>query len=408
MFIFEIGRVKLAVIMKKPFDKAQGKGVFVGLSGGVDSAVSALLLKLAGYDVTGVFIKVWQPDFLPCTWREERRDAMRVALTLNIPFLFFDFEEEYKKGVVEKMIEEYKKGRTPNPDVLCNREIKFGAFWKKAKELGADYIATGHYARVTPQHLSSEKSSDIPAEHGQTFLQKDVALLPTTYYLLQTGLDSEKDQSYFLWTLTQEDLVHTLFPIGHLKKSEVRKLARKFNLPVAEKKDSQGICFVGEVSLEEFLSRFVETRLGKVLNTKGEVIGQHKGALFYTLGERRGFDIEKKKPNDGAFYVVTKDMKKNTITVSNKKEEIEKLSPKKTVLKNINWIRELDGPNLEARIRYREKKMPIILSLGSPTSKSKLVVEFKTPQRGLSLGQSIVFYDGEECLGGAVMDDIIN
>ena len=246
-------------LINKNTSKTKKQKVFVGLSGGVDSAVGALLLKLAtpnnfsklfgrptpkgfrGYDVTGVFIKVWQPDFLPCGWREERRDAMRVALALDIPFLFFDFEEEYKKGVAEKMIEEYVQGRTPNPDVLCNREIKFGAFWKKAKELGADFIATGHYARVISQHLSSKKSSDIPTEHGQTFLHKDAAPLPITNYNLLEGRDHEKDQSYFLWTLTQEDFSHTLFPIGHLKKVEVRTLAKKYNLPVAEKKDSQGI-----------------------------------------------------------------------------------------------------------------------------------------------------------------------
>src|SRR3989344_5720263 len=174
--------------------------VFVGLSGGVDSAVSAALLKEQGYSVTGVFIKAWQPEWMACTWREERRDAMKVCLSLNIPFLFFDFENEYKQAVVDKMLEEYKAGRTPNPDVLCNREIKFGIFWQKVRD-GADFIATGHY------------------------------------------LSGEKDQSYFLWTLTKDDLAHTLFPVGQMEKTEVRRLAKKFNLPVAEKKDSQGICF---------------------------------------------------------------------------------------------------------------------------------------------------------------------
>src|SRR3990167_4028205 len=165
---------------------------------------------------------IWQADFLPCSWIEERRDAMRIATVLDIPFLFFDFEKEYKKCVVDEILDEYKVGRTPNPDVLCNKEIKFGAFWKKAKEMGADYIATGHY------------------------------------------WSGEKDQSYFLWTLTPEDLSHTLFPVGNLEKSEVRKLANKFNLPVAEKKDSQGICFIGDVSMEEFLSHFIKTEPGKV------------------------------------------------------------------------------------------------------------------------------------------------
>ncbi|MBI1974330.1 MAG: tRNA 2-thiouridine(34) synthase MnmA [Candidatus Zambryskibacteria bacterium] len=342
------------------------KRVFIGLSGGVDSAVSAGLLKQQGYDVTGVFIKVWQPDFLPCSWRDERRDAMRVAIALNIPFLFFDFEKEYKKGVVDKMISEYKAGRTPNPDVLCNREIKFGAFWKKAKAMGADYIATGHY------------------------------------------WSGEKNQSYFLWTLTPEDLSHTLFPVGNMEKSEVRKLAKKFNLPVSEKKDSQGVCFIGEVTMEEFLSHFIETKPGKVLDISGKVIGTHQGAVLYTIGERHGFDIEKKNPEAGAYYTVSKNLKANTITVSNSLQEISTLSPTKVSLTKVNWITEPKIPEVLAQIRYRGEKIPVTLAL---TSK-KLTAEFPKPIRGLSLGQSIVFYvdlenNYSQCLGGAVMDKVL-
>jgi len=347
--------------------------VFVGLSGGVDSAVSAALLKQRGFDVTGVFIKVWQPDFLPCSWRDERRDAMKVAIALGIPFLFFDFEKEYKKEVVDKMITEYKSGRTPNPDVLCNREIKFGAFWKKAKSMGADFIATGHY------------------------------------------WSGEKDQSYFLWTLTKEDLAHIIFPVGNLEKSEVRKLATKFNLPVSEKKDSQGICFIGDVSMDDFLSHFILTKPGNVLNTKGGIIGTHKGALFYTIGERHGFEVLKKHSNDGAFYILSKDMKANTITVSNKEPEIISLSPIKITVKNVNWIAEATLPLLcSARIRYRGEKIPVTVKHRVFDS---MTVEFKKPVRGLSLGQSIVFYlpaeasakagDGDVCLGGGVMDKIL-
>ena len=352
--------------------KNNRKKVFVGLSGGVDSAVSAALLKQHGFDVTGVFIKVWQPDFLPCSWREERRDAMRVAVTLDIPFLFFDFEEEYKKGVVDKMITEYKAGRTPNPDVLCNREVKFGAFWKKAKEMGADYIATGHY------------------------------------------WSGEKDQSYFLWTLTKNDLTHTIFPVGNLEKSKVRNLAKKFNLPVSEKKDSQGICFIGDVSMEKFLSHFIDTKSGNVLNTEGEVIGTHKGVILYNIGERHGFEIHKKKSDDGAFYIVSKDLKANTITVSNKEPEIISLSPTKITVKDVNWITQPPNEALWARIRYRGEKLPInVLSSALDT----ITVEFKKPVRGLSLGQSIVFYlpaealakagDNDICLGGGVMDKVL-
>ncbi|MDO8742479.1 MAG: tRNA 2-thiouridine(34) synthase MnmA [bacterium] len=343
-------------------NKSTSTKVFVGLSGGVDSAVSAALLKEQGYDVTGVFIKAWQPDWIPCTWREERRDAMKVALALDIPFLFFDFEKEYKESVVDKMLAEYKAGRTPNPDVLCNREIKFGIFWQKAKELGANFIATGHY------------------------------------------WSGEKDQSYFLWTLTREDLAHTIFPVGHLEKSEVRKLAQKYNLPVAEKKDSQGICFIGDVSMEEFLSHFIDIKSGKVLNTNREVIGTHKGVIHYTIGERHGFEVTKKSPEAGVFYVVGKNAHANTITVSNNEAEIVSHSPKKILVKDANWMTEPESPDITARIRYRGEKLPVTLALEG----KRLAVEFVEPVRGLSLGQSIVFYDHETCLGGGVMDKVIS
>ncbi|MBX4206393.1 tRNA 2-thiouridine(34) synthase MnmA [Candidatus Parcubacteria bacterium] len=349
-----------------------GKKVFVGLSGGVDSAVSAALLKEEGYDVTGVFIRAWQPDWLPCTWREERRDAMKVALELEIPFLFLDAEKEYKQGVVDKMLEEYKKNRTPNPDVLCNKEIKFGTFWQFARERGADFIATGHYARI---------------EDGT----------------LKEGKDIEKDQSYFLWTLTQDDLSHTLFPVGHLEKSEVRELAKKFNLPVAEKKDSQGICFMGDVSMEDFLSHYIEAKPGKVVNADGEVIGTHKGLIYYTVGERHGFDVVKKGESSGPFYVVLKDAKKNVLVVSDKEEEIKEFSPKKILISATNWVNVPENPEFAARIRYRGEKLHSTLLLEG----KKLCIEFKEPVRGLSLGQSVVFYYRDECLGGAVMDKII-
>ncbi len=338
------------------------KRVFVGLSGGVDSAVSAALLKRDGYDVTGVFIKTWSPDFLPCTWREERRDAMRVAARLEIPFLFFDFEKEYKEGVANSMIEEYRKGKTPNPDVLCNRVVKFDAFWKKAKEMGADYIATGHYARTDGTHLFE-------------------------------GRDRDKDQSYFLWMLTQADLAHTLFPIGHLEKKEVRKLAKKFNLPVSEKKDSQGICFLGDVDMKEFLSHYIDLIPGEVLNSEGEVIGKHDGAVLYTLGERHGFDIFKKPTDSKPYFVIGKDIDKNTLKVSSSKIEIENKTPHEMTLENINWINE-KHEECEARIRYRQKRFPV--------RTTDAQVKFLSPQTVAS-GQSIVFFQGDECLGGAIL-----
>jgi len=326
--------------------------VFVGLSGGVDSAVSAALLKEQGYSVTGVFIKAWQPEWMACTWREERRDAMKVCLSLNIPFLFFDFEKEYKQAVVDKMLEEYKAGRTPNPDVLCNREIKFGIFWQKVRD-GADFIATGHY------------------------------------------LSGEKDQSYFLWTLTKDDLAHTLFPVGQMEKTEVRRLAKKFNLPVAEKKDSQGICFIGNVSMEEFLSHYIEAKPGKVLNTKGEEIGTHKGLIHYTIGQRHGFEAFGSSP----YYVLEKDIENNALIVSDKESEIIKHSPKRVSLIDLNLRKEPKG-DLTAQIRYRGEKFHVRLIDNE--------VEFENPVPGLSLGQSIVFYKDDESIGGAVMDRIIS
>lgn len=352
---------------------AKGKKVFAGLSGGVDSAVSAALLKKQGYDVTGVFIRAWQPEWLACTWREERRDAMKVCLALEIPFLFLDAEQEYKQGVVDKMLEEYKKNRTPNPDVLCNKEIKFGVFWQFAKERGADFIATGHYAQ---------------AAGGE----------------LREGKDKEKDQSYFLWTLTPEDLKHTLFPVGHMEKSEVRRLAQEFGLPVAEKKDSQGICFMGDVSMEDFLSHYIEAKPGKVVNAEGDEIGTHQGLHYYTAGERHGFEVRKKDASSGPFYIVAKDAKKNLLIVSDKKEEIEEFSPKKIIIDKANWISVPERAALTARIRYRGEKLPCTLALQG----KKLLVEFEKPVRGLSLGQSVVFYKNETCLGGAVMDKIIS
>ncbi len=353
---------------RQPISTNISNKVFVGLSGGVDSAVSAALLKEQGYDVTGVFIKVWQPDFLECTWREERRDAMRVAARLDIPFLFFDFEAEYKKGVADYMIEEYRKGRTPNPDVMCNREIKFGVFWQKAREMRADFIATGHYAQIT--------------KAGPR-------------YSLVEGKDGEKDQSYFLWTLTQDDLAHTFFPVGHMEKSEVRKLARKYNIPVSEKKDSQGICFLGHVDLSEFLSHYIDITPGDVLDTGGNVIGRHAGALVYTLGERHGFDIFTKSPDSKPYYVVGKDVEKNTLTVSNNPLEISESLPTHMDLECINWISQTSrNENPTARIRYRQEKFPVTLE--------ESTVHFSAPQTAAS-GQSIVFYDNGVCLGGGIL-----
>ncbi|MFA6601701.1 MAG: tRNA 2-thiouridine(34) synthase MnmA [Candidatus Paceibacterota bacterium] len=372
--------------------KAKKLKVMVGLSGGVDSAVSAALLQKSGHDVTGVFIKVWQPDWIECNWKEERLEAMRVAAHLGIPFFTLDLEAEYKREVIDYMIREYRSGRTPNPDVMCNRYVKFGAFWKWAQEQGADYIATGHYARV-------EQVAEVKPLQDKS-------------YQLLAGLDPNKDQSYFLWTLNQKDLEHVLFPVGHLQKFEVRKLARKFKLPNAEKKDSQGLCFIGKVNIKEFLSHYLETKPGNVLNEKGEVIGHHRGALLFTNGERHGFTVTVNSPLIGKYYVIDKDVERNTITVSNKDKSNILPGGEKTVrIGNINWVSgevplsrsrgPTSGYALQARSRYREPLQNIKIA---EVKIGQITLEFQNLQESLTPGQSLVIYDGEACLGGGVIE----
>ncbi|MEA3399555.1 MAG: tRNA 2-thiouridine(34) synthase MnmA [Patescibacteria group bacterium] len=333
------------------------KTVFVGLSGGVDSSVSALLLKQK-YKVVGVFIRTWSPSFIKCTWREERRDAMRVCAKLNIPFLECDAEEIYKKNVVDYMIQEYKEGKTPNPDVMCNREVKFGVFWQFAKGRGADYIATGHYAR-----------------------NKDGKLLK--------GRDKSKDQSYFLWKLTKEDLKHILFPIGGINKEKVRRIANKYKLFTSTKKDSQGICFLGPIDLKNFLSHYIKTKEGNVLNRKGRIIGKHSGSIFYTLGERHGFKVESKKP----LYVVNKDVNKNIITVSSK-QNMDNYKTNVCELKDINLIEDLEDKEYKAQIRYHGRLYNCRIDKSRIIFKKDVLV---------ASGQSIVFYDKDVCIGGGVV-----
>lgn len=353
------------------------------MSGGVDSSVSAALLERAGYDVTGVFIKVWQPDWIECDWRQERLEAMRTAAHLDIPFVTLDLEREYKEGVIDHMIREYAAGRTPNPDVMCNREVKFGAFWRWAREQGADCIATGHYAR-------NEIGSD-----GQPHLL--------------ASKDPNKDQTYFLWTLTRDDLGHALFPVGDMTKDEVRAAARRFGLPNAEKKDSQGLCFIGKIDVKEFLRHYVDAKPGAVLDEAGRGIGSHPGALLFTIGERHGFTIRKKTPQDAPYYVIGKDAERNILIVSaSRKTAPEGSGSLMAQISQTSWASEPPraGERLLARGRYREDLQVAQVEAISPGSRSASI-RFDAAQPTLAPGQSLVLYrqgaDGLECLGGGII-----
>lgn len=360
-------------------DKIKEK-VWVGVSGGVDSSVSALVLKKQGYDVVGVFIKVYQPEVVTFCWRSELLDAKKICKQLKIPFIFLNLEKQYKKNIFDYMIDSYKKGETPNPDVFCNKFIKFGAFLKEALKNNASFVAMGHYARVKFNQDSKK-------------------------FELQKGSDRKKDQSYFLSSISQYQLSKALFPISEMKKSEVREIAQENNLLTAQKKDSQGLCFVGKVNMREFLQNFVKKKEGKVLNTDGEEIGKHDGAIFYTIGERHGFEIypEFRTPDTPRRFVLKKDIEENTITVGEKNTQTEKILNKQDVeIKKINWISGMEpdfsnsNTKYSAMIRYRGKNIEVTLE---KIPKEKILVRFSESQNSVAKGQILVMYDNDVCLG---------
>lgn len=370
--------------------------VFVGMSGGVDSSLTAALLVEQGYDVTGVYMKNWTQDMpgLKCPWADDLADAKRVAVHLGIDFEVFDFQDEYKQKVVEYMIDEYRAGRTPNPDIMCNQEVKFRLFLDAALERGADMIATGHYARV--RHAPDGYDSDPLGANDQSVLPRsdgksESSSQPSDACLLM-ATDTNKDQTYFLYRVTGEALQKTLFPLGEYTKPEVRKMAEERGLITAAKPDSQGICFVGQIGIRDFLSQYVEQKPGAIVDKQtGEKVGIHDGTIFYTLGQRHGLDIGGGLP----YYVVGKDMDKNEIYVSRDLSD-ESLWRQDIQLRDVHWINEVpsDG-EYQVRIRHRA---PLITARLNGES-----LHLNDQQRAVTAGQSIVIYQNNICLGGGIV-----
>jgi len=350
--------------------------VVVGMSGGVDSAVSALLLKRQGYDVVGVFMKNWeeQDENGVCTAENDWRDVQDVCEKIDIPYYSVNFAKEYRDRVFSLFLSEYQAGRTPNPDVLCNREIKFKAFLDFAMQLGAEKMATGHFVRTD----------------GEGHLLR--------------GLDQNKDQSYFLYMIHEQQIRKSLFPVGHLTKGQVREIAEKEGLPVSAKKDSTGVCFIGERDFKAFLQGFLPAQPGPMITPEGEIVGKHDGLMYYTLGQRRGLGIGGR--GDGrSFFVVDKDLKKNHLIVA-QGEDHPLLYSKACIASQATFIAEPLPENtpchLTAKFRYRQSDQPVtVTKIGD-----QLHFVFDSPQRAVTPGQSAVIYDGERCLGGGIIDTI--
>ena len=356
------------------------KTVVVGMSGGVDSSVAALLLKEQGYNVIGLFMNNWEEkdECGVCTGEEDFSDVRRVCATIGIPYYSVNFAKEYLDRVFSYFIEEYSAGRTPNPDVLCNREIKFKEFKEKAFELGADYIATGHYC--------------------------DILHDGDTHYLLKAK-DQNKDQTYFLNQLSQAQLDKVLFPLGKLEKGEVRKIAEKYGLATATKKDSTGICFIGERNFRNFLQNYIPNKKGKIMTYDGKVLGEHIGLMYYTIGQRRGLGIGGQAGDDGSrWFVIEKDLKNNILYVAHGAED--RLYSKGLIMKECNWIptppKEKDF-ECTAKFRYRQPEQKCTVHIKD----DHIQVDFAEKQRAITEGQFAVFYDGDKCLGGGVIEKAI-
>jgi tRNA-uridine 2-sulfurtransferase len=351
------------------------KTAYVGMSGGVDSSVAAALLQQQGYRVVGVYMKNWTEDVAgtECPWRKDLLDAQAAAATLDIPFKVFDFEQQYRDKVVGYMVEEYRSGRTPNPDVMCNQEIKFKLFLDVAMAEGADLVATGHYARVKPD-------GDRAA--------------------LYAGLDNNKDQSYFLYRITSSALKYTLMPVGGLTKPKVRQLAEQFGLPNAKKPDSQGICFVGEVGIKDFLKCYIAPQEGPVVRVSdGKIVGRHDGAAYYTIGQRRGLAIGGGRP----YYVVGKEMAENALLVTDDPNNLA-LSSAEFELVDSHWIQAapVAGKTYQVKVRYRGE----LTACGIEQTGKGYRVQLLQPQRAIASGQAAVIYDGHKVMGGGSVSTI--
>ena len=350
------------------------KRVLVGLSGGVDSAVSAYLLLKGGFEVEGVFMKNWSSTTglksSDCPWLEDRREALRVAAFLRIPLHTVDYEGEYEERVLKYFFEEYEAGRTPNPDVMCNKEIKFKLLYEWAMKKGFDYLATGHYARIG----ANPKLEELK---------------------LFKAIDHTKDQTYFIYNLETEQLKHILFPIGELKKTQVRTLAKKIKLPNANRKESMGLCFVGKIRLKEFLEQKVKSTPGDIMITDGKFIGKHRGLAFYTIGQRHGIEIGE----GGPYYVISKDQRLNRLIVTRDSNDL--VNTKKVSLSSVHLLNKNNSASTRVQARGRHLGD---LAWGRLQLGEKANFEFEKPHEIIASGQSLVFYDGEICLGGGIVE----
>ena len=364
---------------------SKNKRVVLGMSGGVDSSVAAILLKEQGYEVIGVFMKNWEEkdDNGNCMAEEDYKDVIAVAEQLDIPYYSVNFVKEYWDKVFTYFLDEYKKGRTPNPDVMCNKEIKFKAFLDYAIKLGADYVATGHYARI----IHEEKDGKI----------KSVML---------RGIDDNKDQTYFLCQLSQKQLEKVLFPIGEYTKPQIRGIAEKYNLATAKKKDSTGICFIGERDFNEFLSKYLPAKGGNIVNTEGKILGKHNGLMYYTIGQRKGIGIGNSKEGTGEpWFVVDKNLETNELIVTQGDRSV--LYSKGLIATDFNFINmeDMEFPlECTVKFRYRQSDSKAVIK---KLPDEKYEVLFDEPQKAVTPGQIVVAYKDEVCLGGGVIDEII-